>query len=393
MRLVDVAEFYSEFGGGVKTYVHHKLEACANAGVEATIIAPGPADRRERRLGGEIIWVKSPVIPFDHRYWLFADSKPVHGLLDEIKPDIIEGSSTWRGAWIAANWRGAAARALFLHQDPVAVYPQSLLSPFVRAQTVDAAFGWFWFYLRKLASRFDATVVPSQWYATRLRERRVADAVVRPLGVNKAVFSHELRDEALRREMLAACGVDDPDAILFVTVGRHHIEKRLPMVFDAFQRISAKRAAGLYVIGDGPMWRTVSSAARRAPGVFVAGVERDRGMLARRFASADYLVHGGAAETFGLVVAEALNSGLPIIAPDTGGATDMCHPAFSETYRAGDSRALGDAIERMLTRDRASLSLAARAGAKRLCTPEEHFAALLELYGNLADGRRQRRAA
>lgn len=91
MRLVDICEFFSDFGGGVRTYVHQKLEACANEGWEATIIAPGPADRREKRLGGEIIWVRSPTLAFDHRYHLFARSKPVHDLLDELNPTVIEG--------------------------------------------------------------------------------------------------------------------------------------------------------------------------------------------------------------------------------------------------------------------------------------------------------------
>ncbi|MEM9168745.1 MAG: glycosyltransferase family 1 protein, partial [Pseudomonadota bacterium] len=61
MKLVDVCEFFSDFGGGVRTYVHQKLEACAKEGWKTTIIAPGPADRREKRLGGEVIWVRSPL--------------------------------------------------------------------------------------------------------------------------------------------------------------------------------------------------------------------------------------------------------------------------------------------------------------------------------------------
>ena len=35
MKIVDVAEFYAEQGGGVRTYVNHKLRAAAAAGHEA----------------------------------------------------------------------------------------------------------------------------------------------------------------------------------------------------------------------------------------------------------------------------------------------------------------------------------------------------------------------
>lgn len=393
MRLVDVSEFFSDFGGGVRTYVHQKLEIAARAGIRLTIIAPGPADRREQRSGGEICWVRSPVLPLDHRYHLFADMRPVHQLLDDFQPHIVEGSSTWRGAWIAANWRGEAARALFLHQDPVAVYPQSLFSPAVGADLVDASCFWFWSYLRRLSRRFDAVVAPSEFFAQRLERRGIERVIVCPLGVDKAAFSHQLRDEWLRREMLAACGADDPEAILFLAVGRHHIEKRLPMLIDAHQRFTAARPAGLFVIGDGPMWRSVNRAALRAPGVHIAGPECDRTALARRIASADYLVHGGAAETFGLVVAEALSAGLPIVTPNAGGAVDLSHPAYGETYRFGRASDLARAMRRIAGRDREELSLAARAGAHRLKTPEEHFSALFQHYSSLARTIPVRRAA
>ncbi|NWG92091.1 MAG: glycosyltransferase, partial [Parvularculaceae bacterium] len=239
MRLVDISEFFSDFGGGVRTYAHQKLEACAKAGVEATIIAPGPSDRREKRLGGEIIWVRSPVLPLDHRYHLFADMRPVHALLDALGPSVIEGSSTWRGGWIAARWRGSAARALFLHQDPVAVYPQSLFSPRISADRIDRAFAWFWSYLRRLAGNFDATIAPSEVFARRLARFGMPSTIACPLGVDKTEFDSDLRDRRLRREMLAACGVEDENAALFISVGRHHPEKRLELLIEARRRLAA----------------------------------------------------------------------------------------------------------------------------------------------------------
>jgi alpha-1,6-mannosyltransferase len=392
MRLVDICEFFSEFGGGVKTYAHEKLAASAACGVATTIIAPGPADRRERRLGGEIIFVRSPILPFDHRYHMFSDLRPLHALLQELAPDVVEGSSPWRGGWAAATWRGPAARALFLHQDPIAVYPQSLLSPLISADRVDALCGWFWAYLRRLSAKFDAVIAPSDFFARRLRKFRLADPCVCPPGVDTSTFSHRLRDEDLRRDMLRRCGAAPRDALLFVAVGRHHPEKRLTMLIKGFRLFAARRPAALFVIGDGPSWRAVERAAQRAPGVFVAGAETDRRMLARRLASADYLLHGSSAETFGFAVAEAIASGLPIVAPDAGAAADLVHLAYSETYAFGRAAALAEAIARITQRDRAALALAARAAARRLSAPDQHFAQLFDFYRTLA-ARRSARAA
>ena len=394
MRLVDISEFFSDFGGGVRTYVHQKLEACANAGCEATIIAPGPADRREKRLGGEIIWVRSPSLAFDHRYHAFKNAKPVHDLLDELKPDIVEGSSTWKGGWIAGTWRGPAAKALFLHQDPVAVYPHSLLSPMIDEERVDQLCFWFWWYLRRLSNNFDATVVAGEWFSQRLAKFGVRRPIVTPLGIDKSQFSHSLRSEQARRSMLADCGVTDfENASLFIAISRHHPEKRLGMIMEAFSRVAATRPAGLYIIGDGPAWRFVEAEAAKRKGVKIAGHKSDRAEIAKRLASADFMLHGGAAETFGLVVAEALASGLPVIAPHLGGAADLAHPAYGEIYRAGDATACAAAIERILKRDRDALAIAARAGSKRIGSPADHFEKLLGHYAELSEQRRDRVAA
>jgi len=392
MKLVDINEFYSDFGGGVKTYVRQKLDASAALGWETTIIAPGPADRREKVNGGEIIWVRAPALPPDPRYHVFWKSAPVHQLLDQIRPDVIEGSSAWRGGWIASGWRGNAAKALVVHQDPVAVYPQTFFSPVLSERRVDQICFWFWSYMRKLSHHYDATMVSGEWLAARLEKFGLRRPIPAPFGVDKSQFSPANRRRDVRKEMLAACGVTNEDAPLFIAISRHHPEKRLGIVIDAFTKFAAARSAGLYIIGDGPTRKWVEKKARQHPSIFIAGHVSDRNDLSHRIASADYMVHGGAAETFGLVVAEALNSGLPLVTPHIGGAADLTHPTYGETYRAGDAAALEEALYRIVARDRNELTIAARAGSRRIGTPGDHFETLFSTYQSLASqkGKRQR---
>ncbi|MEM9170403.1 MAG: glycosyltransferase, partial [Pseudomonadota bacterium] len=343
-------------------------------------------------------WVRSPLLPFDPRYHLFQRAKPIHEILDEIRPDIVEGSSTWRGGWIAAGWRGDATKALFLHQDPVAVYPHSLMSPPLDEKRVDQICFWFWWYLRRLSNRFDATAVSGDWFAQRLARFGVKRPIVSSFGVDKSLFSHRYRSNALRRDMLAACGVapDAPgadDAVLFIAVSRHHMEKRLDAMMDAFARYRRERPAGLFIIGDGPARDKVEQKAAQIEGVRVAGHIGDREKLAKTLASADYMIHGGAAETFGLVVAEALCSGLPIVTPDIGGAADLAHPAYAEVYRPGDVDGFHQALKRITARDRESLAVAARAGANRICEPRGHFRSLLAQYAEIRQENRALAAA
>jgi alpha-1,6-mannosyltransferase len=116
----------------------------------------------------------------------------------------------------------------------------------------------------------------------------------------------------------------------------------------------------------------------------MAGLTRDREHLARALASADALLHGSSAETFGLGVAEALCAGLPIIVPDAGGATELAGAAYAERYSAGDAASCALAIERMLAREPHALRAASRAaGEARVLSPHQHFDRLFATYAAL----------
>lgn len=384
MRIVDVCEFYSEHGGGVRTYIHQKLAASAACGVDCTVLAPGPEDRIEERDGGRIQYLKSPRHIIDARYHVFSKSAPVYQALDALDPDVVEGSSAWRGGWLAAHWPGRAARAFFIHQDPVAVYGHTFLGKLLPLETVDRLAGWMWSYLSQLASKFDVSVVSGAWLAERLAQMGLPRPVSVPFGIELETFSPDLRNEARRREMLAACGVEDPEALLLVAVSRYHPEKRIGVLIEAFERIRAERPAALFLMGHGPIRAWVERRAHGVAGLHLSGPIWDRRLLAQTLASGDAFLHGGAAETYGLAVAEGLASGLPLIVPDLGGASDLAGPSYAEVYRAGHAEACAAAIRRFLARDRLAVRAAAAVeGAIRLRRPDAHFRELFALYAKL----------
>ena len=380
MKLVDVAEFYAELGGGVRNYIDQKLRAAAEAGHEAVVVAPGPEDREQEQNGGRIVWVRSRPLPVDRRYYLLLDEPAVHRILDRELPDVVEGSSPWTGGWFAARWPGRALKALIFHQDPVAVYPHTVLGPFINPTRVDRLFGWYWGYLRRLSARFDLTVAGGAWLAARLARFGIHRPTAVPFGIDKQAFSPALRSEPRRVELLHRCGVDASGKLL-VAVSRHHPEKRLGTLLKAFAVASRRRRLGLVIYGDGPLRRWVQYRAARIPGVTVVGFVSDRDVIARALASADAFVHGSAAETYGLSVAEAICSGLPLIAPDRGGAADLAASGFAELYPPGDARACAKAILRLLDRDpdemRAQCQQAAQSRVLRI---GEHFRLLFERY-------------
>jgi alpha-1,6-mannosyltransferase len=387
MRVVDVAEFYSPTGGGVRTYIDRKFEAAAQLGHELFVIAPGPSDAFEQRGTGGVIQVRAPALPFDANYHMFWDAGPVHSWLDRLSPDLVEASSPWRGAWIAASWPGAAPRAMFMHADPVASYPQRWLAPVASPQRIDRVFEWFWSYLRGLTGRFSSVVTAGPWLSDRLGRQGVDAVTSIPLGVDRSAFSPALRDERLRAALLEACGCPDT-ARLIVGVGRFHPEKRWPMVIDAVTRVSADAPIGLVLVGDGIDRKRVQRAAASNPHVRVLPPIRDRALLAAYLASADALVHGCESETFGLIPAEAMASGLPVVGPDRGGFAHLAQPDISEVYRAGDAGAAAAALVRLLARDSLALKTAAIEAAVKVRRDIDHFADLFDHYRSIAAGAR-----
>ena len=387
MKIVDISEFYSPTGGGVRNYVDQKFKAAARHGHSLTVIAPGKENRVETREGGKLVWVETPQLPFDRNYRMFWRAEDVWRIVDDETPDVVEGSSPWRGGWIAARWRGAAAKMLFMHADPVAVYPQTLLSGLMSPPTIDKLFGWYWSYLRRLNACFDGCVVSGSWLAARFAGHGLHNLHVVPFGVETAWFGPGLRDDALRSAMLEKCGLS-PDATLLINIGRHHPEKRVGVAIDAASKAQKSRPVGLYLVGDGLIHARVRAKAARASHVHVAGWVNDRATLASMIASADALLHCSSAETFGFVVAEALCCGTPVIVPDAGGAGDLAGADYAETYAPGDPISAAKAILRLLERDRVVLSPAALEAGRRVGDIENHFEKLFAVYAQAAQRKR-----
>lgn len=383
MKIVDVAEFYSDQGGGVKTYINSKLEAGAKSGHEIVVVAPGPESVEEERNGGKVIWIKSPPLPFDNRYYLLWRKKEVFRILNNENPDIVEGSSPWTGGYFVSKWKGDALKTFIFHVDPVAVYPQTFLGNLMSFRKIDSFFSFFWRYLRKLSEQYDATIVSGKWLARRLEKFNLHNPVSVPFGIDKDFFSPKRRDPDLRAQYLSELNLDQ-DASLFICVSRYHPEKRLSTIIDGFKKFSQKHKAGLLIFGDGPLRKWIQKKAKDVNHLKLMGFTSDRDELANAMASSDYYVHGSSAETYGLVVAEAICSGLPIVVPKTGGAVDLADSSYSEVYKTGDGQDLSEAMEKILGRNYARMNEACKkAAANKIYSVDEHFQNLFACYQKL----------
>jgi alpha-1,6-mannosyltransferase len=356
------------------------------------VVAPGSEDRVETRLGGRIIWVKSPPLPLDPRYHLLLRERAVHAVVRAENPDVIEGSSPWSGGWFAARAPGSAPRALIFHQDAVAVYGHSLFDRHVAAARLDRIAHPYWGYLRALSSHFDRTIVSGAWLADRLTGFGVRAPTAVPFGVDRARFSLARPCPAKRAALLSSCGLGSR-ATLLVAVSRLHPEKRVGTLIDAVARLAGSSAfphgLGLVVVGDGPLATYLRARARAVKGVHFAGFFAEPSGLPDVLACADAFLHGSSAETYGLVVGEALAAGVPLIVPSMGGAAELARGEYAEMYRAGDPADCAAAIERFAQRDQVGMrAAAAHAGRTMVLDAERHFDGLFATYrGMVRDAR------
>lgn len=382
MRIIDVCAFYTPAGGGVKTYVDRKLAAAETAGHDIVVIAPGHEDKvTPRGPNATLVTIASPRFPLDRRYRYFADEAALHRTLKLWRPDVVEASSPWSSASMVGRWQGAAPRALVMHCDPLSAYAYRWFGGVADVATIDRGFDRFWRHLRTLDGMFDRVICANDSLTDRLRHGGVSGAMTVRMGVEPGVFSPTHRDPAVRRDLLALCGLG-PEATLLLGIGRYSPEKRWDMVIGAAIAAGTTTPVGLVLAGDGRSRSTLVSAASGSPHVVVGAPIRDRSILARMMASGDALVHGCEAETFCMVGAEARASGLPVIAPDRGGAADHAIGAPNLRYRAADAASLRQAI---LDVARAKTVACPQQRSGDVRTMDDHFRDLFAHYRLLAE--------
>lgn len=380
MRIVDVCAFYSPDGGGVKTYIDRKMAAGPAAGHEIIIIAPGETNRvEERGPGARIIYLEQPRFPLDRKYHYFRDETALHKTLDLVAPDIVEASSPWRSARLVGEWKGAAPRVLIMHADPLSAYAYRWFGKVASRDVIDRQFGWFWRHLLRLDKQFSAIVTAGQSLSDRLVDGGMTNVITNPMGVADSVFSPGLRDEALRARLLERCALPEA-ATLLIAAGRHAPEKRWPLIIEAVTAAGARAPVGLVLVGDGRERARVVRAAADNPHIHLASSITDRMELARLFASGDALIHGCEAETFCMVASEARASGLPLIAPDGGGAADQARESGGRTFVSGDGSSAAAAITAFLASDITTLRARAFENASRVRTMDSHFSDLFSYY-------------
>lgn len=159
---------------------------------------------------------------------------------------------------------------------------------------------WIWAVLRRFHRGSQAVLAATPALAYELRARGFRNVVLWPRGVDTGQFHPRTADLGLPRPV-------------FLCVGRVAVEKNLEAFLDL------ELPGTKVIVGDGPARAALM---RKYPQAVFPGAQQGE-ELAKTYAAADVFVFPSRTDTFGLVLLEALASGVPVAAFPVTGPRDV----------------------------------------------------------------------
>jgi alpha-1,6-mannosyltransferase len=313
--IADVAMFYGERSGGIRTYLNEKTRfAAGGAAFEHHVVVPG---RRERHENGRHE-VRSLRLAASNGYRLPLGVGALKDTLRSLRPDyVLLHDPFWGPHGVTQLAHRLRARVIAVHHA----------SPALTAAAIPGPDGLYLPLLRHVYRRAYAAVDAVMSVVDPEPDSGRAATIPLRFGIHRAFRP---KPTVRGRHLLY--------------VGRLSREKRIEDLLAAAAALDPPRE--VVIVGDGPARRAL--AARAGPVRFVPFVA-DRDELASLYREAACVVDPGPHETFGLVVFEAAASGARVVACDSTPAAAVAD-GLIDTFAAADVDDLVRAINRALVR-------------------------------------------
>jgi len=360
IKTIHLTNYYHKDSGGISTAYNKLLEGANHHRRFVRLIVPGENTKVEE-VGefGRIYYVKAGVSPvFDKRYRIllpwksyFLDQSPIKKILREEKADVIEIGEKYTLSLMAGLIRKgimnvSAERPMLVHyscermDDNVGAFIVTgrLSRRFTSAFMRNYIFPMFDFHLTNssyTAAELHEAAADKIDGSTRNRLRNFCwrflkgprtppqDRIfVNQCGVDINTFSVHRRSDEARKQI---CRENDlpATAVLLLYAGRVSPEKNVGLLPRIMKELTenSNRDFRLIVAGSGPAELSLTASFDSVvPGkVRMLGHLNNAGQLADLFANCDAFVHPNPREPFGITPLEAMASGLPVAAPNSGG--------------------------------------------------------------------------
>lgn len=305
MRIAIFTETFLPKVDGIVVKVCRLLEHLDKRGHAALVFAPSGSPKTYAN--ARVYSFRSVHMPFYPEMtisppWAFVEDK-----LREFKPDLIHLVNP-----VSLGLAGLRAAKLF--QVPVIASYHTDVPGFAEHWKLGFLSDSIYRYARWIHNSVDLNVCPSEFTRRQLYDHNFERVEIWRGGVDVQLYSPEKRSAEMRNYL----SDNQPERPLLLYVGRVAPEKRIDRIIPILKAFPEVRLA---VIGDGPSKSDLQRKFAGTDTIFTGYLKGEK--LAEAYASGDIFAFTGDKETFGNVVVEAMASGLPVLAPNSGGVTDL----------------------------------------------------------------------
>ena len=332
LRVALFSGNYNYVRDGANQALNRLVDYLLREGVQVRVYSPTVKEPAFEATG-ELVSIPAIPIPGRSEYRVpIALPTRVRRDLTEFNPNVVHVSSPDIVGHRAVTWarrrKIAAVASVHTRFDTyLAYYHLQALEPLARD------------IMRRFYHRCEVVMAPAASTAAILRAQRMnRDIAIWGRGVDRDQFNPERRDMAWRRSI----GVGDEEMIV-AFLGRIVMEKGLDVFADAIHALVERGVKSrVLVIGEGPARPWFEEQLPDA--IFTGQLTGDE--LAHALASSDLLLNPSITEAFGNVTLEAMACGLPVIAAEATGATNLVRHAVTGTLVDGtEPEEFADAIE------------------------------------------------
>jgi len=308
MKVLHVANTFFPNVGGVETFIDEFSTLLVEAGHEVTILVPSSTKKLNLKRKYQIEYFNKEKFEFTKKraYRFILDhilcTSEIISLVDKIKPDVVHFHS--RNFFYASRKvRRKTPTMLLLHTT----YFMHLRKKFWR---------------KTLLNSFDVIITQTTQLEEKVKKMTNSKISKLPICIDTEQFNPNKRDQKYRTEL----GVK-PEEIMILSVGRMVEYKGFTDLPKIISRLALEKLPiKMIFIGDGPTKNEIIRLIKKYEIQEITSIRTDVDQKLKKniYASADIFVHPVRwGEAFGIVVLEALSSGVPVLSTKSSGPAEI----------------------------------------------------------------------
>jgi glycosyltransferase involved in cell wall biosynthesis len=305
MRIALFTETFLPKVDGIVTRLCHTVRHLTARQNAVVVIAPKGAPRRFAQ--ARVYGIPGVPLPLYPELKLAAPGPVIGRLLQRFRPDLIH----------VVNPAVLGLGGLYYSQAmgiPLVASYHTHLPQYLHHYGLGFMEGVLWNLLKTGHNLARVNLCTSTAMVQELSSHGIERVKLWQRGVDTELFHPQAASQEMRHHLSAG----QTDRPLLLYVGRLSPEKEVHRIRVVLDQIPEARLA---VVGDGPARSDLEQHFAGHDVVFTGYLQGAQ--LASAFASADLFVFPSRTETLGLVLLEAMAAGCPVVAPRSGGITDI----------------------------------------------------------------------